>query len=280
MSKLVAALAMSHSPLVPSIPTAPPIEKRERVQGAYDQCRAILEEAKPEVIIIISAEHMSTLSPQLIPPFTVGVAESYKGPLDKWIGIPEKVYPGSPELSHFILSKLFQNNFDVAMAGELALDHGTIQPLHYVEPLNEQAIVIPIILNGITHPLPSMKRCFEFGKVLREAIEQQDIFERVAILGTGGLSHWVGTKEMGIVNEEWDRQILNLISSGRAEEFACMNDEDIIAGGNGAEEVRAWSAVVGASLSNQGQVIAYENVKEWVTGLGFVQMKVEEGALV
>jgi len=280
MSKLVAALAMSHSPLIPSIPTAPPIEKREKVQEAYDQCRVILEEKKPQAIIIISAEHMSTLSPQLIPPFTLGVAESYSGPLDKWIGIPQKEYKGSQEFSHFLLSKLYQNHFDVAMAGELALDHGIIQPLHYVEPREEEVVVIPVVLNGITPPLPSMKRCYEFGRVLREAIEEQEIFERVAILGTGGLSHWVGTKEMGTVNEEWDRHVLDLIQSGRAKEFACMNDEEIIPAGNGAEEVRAWSAVVGASLSNQGQVIAYENVKEWVTGLGFVEMKVEEGVRV
>ncbi|KAA9028611.1 DODA-type extradiol aromatic ring-opening family dioxygenase [Niallia endozanthoxylica] len=280
MSKLVAALAMSHSPLIPSIPTAPPIEKQEKVQEAYDQCRVILEEKKPQAIIIISAEHMSTLSPQLIPPFTLGVAESYIGPLDKWIGIPQKEYKGSQEFSHFLLSKLYQNHFDVAMAGELALDHGIIQPLHYVEPREEEVVVIPVVLNGITPPLPSMKRCYEFGKVLREAIEEQEIFERVAILGTGGLSHWVGTKEMGTVNEEWDRRVLALIQSGRAKEFACMNDEEIIPAGNGAEEVRAWAAVVGASLSNQGQVIAYENVKEWVTGLGFVEMKVEEGVRV
>lgn len=278
MSKLVAALAMSHSPLIPSIPTAPPIEKRERVQAAYDQCRAILEEAKPQAIIIVSAEHMSTLSPQLIPPFTLGVAQTYTGPLDSWIGIPQKVYQGSQEFSQFILSKLYQKSFDVAMSGELALDHGMIQPLHYVEPLDEQAVVIPVVLNGVTPPLPSMKRCYEFGKVLREAIEEQGIFERVAILGTGGLSHWVGTKEMGSVNEKWDRRVLELIQSGQAKEFACMNDEEIIPAGNGAEEVRAWSVVVGASLSNQGQLIAYENVKEWVTGLGFVEMKVEEGA--
>jgi aromatic ring-opening dioxygenase catalytic subunit (LigB family) len=278
MSKLVAALAMSHSPLIPSIPTAPPLEKRERVQAAYDQCRAILEEAKPQAIIIISAEHMSTFSPQLIPPFTLGVASSYTGPLDKWIGIPQKVYKGSQEFSQFILSKLYQNQFDVAMAGELALDHGIIQPLHYVEPREEQVVVIPVVLNGVTPPLPSMKRCYEFGKVLREAIEEQEIFERVAILGTGGLSHWVGTKEMGTVNEEWDRHALDLIQSGRAKEFACMNDEEIIPAGNGAEEVRAWSTVVGAALSNQGRVIAYENVKEWVTGLGFVQMNVKDGA--
>lgn len=280
MSKLVAALAMSHSPLIPSIPTAPPVDKQERVQEAYDQCRSILEEARPQAIVIVSAEHMSTLSPLLIPPFTLGVAESYTGPLDKWIGIPQKEYKGSKEFSQFILSKLYQNEFDVAMAGELALDHGIIQPLHYVEPLEEQAVIIPVVLNGITPPLPSMKRCYEFGKVLREAIEEQEIFERVAILGTGGLSHWVGTKEMGTVNEEWDRRILELIQSGRAKEFACMNDEDILPAGNGAEEVRAWSVVVGASRSNQGQVIAYESVKEWVTGLGFIQMNVEEGALV
>jgi len=278
MSKLVVALAMSHSPLIPSIPMAPPIEKRERIQAAYDQCRAILEQAKPQVIIVVSAEHMSTLSPQLIPPFTLGVAKTYTGPLDRWIGIPQKVYNGSQELSQFILSKLYKHDFDAAMAGELALDHGMIQPLHYVEPRGEQAVVIPIVLNGITPPLPSMKRCYEFGKVLREAIEQQKLFERVAILGTGGLSHWVGTKEMGTVNEEWDRRVLDFIETGRAVEFACMNDEEITPAGNGAEEVRAWSMVIGASLSNQGRVIAYENVKEWVTGLGFVEMKVEEGA--
>jgi len=95
----------------------------------------------------------------------------------------------------------------------------------------------------------------------------------VVVIGSGGISHWVGTAEMGRVNEVFDREILDYAVRGDIAALSALSDEYILAnGGNGGMEIRNWACAMGALEGARGEVLAYEAVPEWVTGLGFVQL--------
>ena len=93
-------------------------------------------------------------------------------------------------------------------------------------------------------------------------------------IGSGGISHWVGTAEMGKVAEDFDREILELGVKGDLAGLCAYSDEDILRrAGNGAMEIRNFACAMAALEQPVGEVIAYEAVPAWVTGLGFVQLK-------
>jgi hypothetical protein len=96
----------------------------------------------------------------------------------------------------------------------------------------------------------------------------------VAIVGTGGLSHWVGTPQMGRINEEFDRWFLDCLVERRIDEatgrYARYEDLEAVAG-NGGHEIRDWLAVAGAMTERlRPQVLAYEPLKPWMTGTGIM----------
>jgi protocatechuate 4,5-dioxygenase beta chain len=95
----------------------------------------------------------------------------------------------------------------------------------------------------------------------------------VAVIGSGGISHWVGTAEMGRVNERFDREILGYALRNDLAGLSNLSDAYILEnGGNGGMEIRNWACAMGVLEGAEGEIIAYEAVPEWVTGLGFVQL--------
>ena len=57
--------------------------------------------------------------------------------------------------------------------------------------------IIPIVVNAFAPPMPSPRRCFDVGAFVGKCIERWPEKTRVAVLGTGGLSHWVGPPQTG-----------------------------------------------------------------------------------
>jgi hypothetical protein len=92
------------------------------------------------------------------------------------------------------------------------------------------------------------------------------------VLGTGGISHWVGSPETHRVNAEFDRWFMPCLVEGRAneviEKYKKAEDLEKIAG-NGGQEIRDWLAVAGAMPARlRPRVLAYEPIPQWATGTG------------
>src|SRR3546814_2396018 len=66
-------------------------------------------------------------------------------------------------------------------------------------------ILVPVYLNDVIMPVIRSSRAAELGRSIRRAVDSFPGNERVAIFGTGGISHWVGGPGMGNINEEFDR---------------------------------------------------------------------------
>ena len=94
---------------------------------------------------------------------------------------------------------------DVAYAEEWKFDHGIFVPLHFLTPDYDLPIV-PANINCQGPPLTPLKRAWAFGEALRSAADA--VPERIALVATGGISHWPATPDSGKINEAWDREFL------------------------------------------------------------------------
>lgn len=224
--------------------------------------------AKPDVLLIFTVEHWANFFLNHYPAFCVGRAESFTGPVEEWLDVPKARLAGDPELASALLEASYQAGFEPSFADELLLDHGTMLPLHFLNP-KMHLPVVPVIVNALTPPMPTPRRCFELGQILGRSLESQE--RRVAVIATGGLSHWPGEPNAGQINAEFDQEFLKLLTDGEFERLAEYRHETIAQAGSGAHEVRTWIAVAGGVGGWQAQILAYEPVAPWATGCGLVR---------
>ena len=273
MADIVAGIATSHVPFLAMHPQFELAEEgqRNRVVAGLKEARQLLEQARPDVIVIFSTDHFDRCFYDNLPPFLVGVGKEAEGPINEWLRMPKVKLQVVGELGRFIVSEGLQNGVDFALSEELPLDHAEVVPLSYITPRWDVPIV-PVVVNAFAPPMPSLKRCWQVGAFIRKAIKRWPEKKRVAVMGTGGLSHWVGPPETGKVNAEFDRWFLQCLIEGKSAEVVekYKNAEELeqIAG-NGGQEIRDWLAVAGAMPTNlKPRVLAYEPIPQWATGTG------------
>src|SRR3546814_9180760 len=134
-------------------------------------------------------------------------------------------------------------------------------------------ILVPVYLNDVIMPVIRSSRAAELGRSIRRAVDSFPGNERVAIFGTGGISHWVGGPGMGNINEEFDRKIMKMVEDGDLEGLIALPDRDVFEqAGNGAIEIKNWICAMAAVPEAQGLTIAYEPVPAWTTGCGVSEL--------
>jgi hypothetical protein len=143
---------------------------------------------------------------------------------------------------------------------------------HELDP-TMQLPLVPIVQNCAVEPLMPVWRWYAFGQQLGDAIRSFDGLERVAIVGAGGLSHWIGTPRVGDIAEDFDRWFLDRLEQGKLDDVLDLKDDEIELAGNGAHEIRSWVAVAGAMAPATGRTLAYEPVYPWITGMGVTQFE-------
>jgi aromatic ring-opening dioxygenase catalytic subunit (LigB family) len=164
--------------------------------------------------------------------------------------------------------------FDLAYSYELEFVDDVSVPLHFLMP-EPTLPIVPILINCVAPPLPTPRRCYELGGFLRAFIQRRPAGERVALVGSGGMSHRIGTPGHGTINPEFDQRILRPIGEGQGHTLAALTYDEIERdGGNGAQEIRSWIAVLGALHGHKGEVLYYEPVPDWLVGCGTVWMAV------
>lgn len=116
-------------------------------------------------------------------------------------------------MAQHIANGLVADEFDLSYFQGKGLDHGCFSPLSVLWP-HEPAwpgAIVPLQCGVLEFPIPSAKRCFNLGKSLRKAIESYPEDLKVAIVGTGGLSHQVHGERCGFNNTPWDMEFLDLL---------------------------------------------------------------------
>ena len=268
MASLVGAFAASHAPLLVREWEAIPADQKQRLTGALQALGRKLSAAKPDVLIVVSPDHWSNFFLDNIPAVCIGVGEASEGPPEAWMkDFPHKQIPGHPGLALHLAESAMKEGFEPSVSHHLKLDHGVCIPLWRME-LERLPRVVPMIVNSIEPPLPSLERCLEWGRVLRKGIDSYEGKLRVAILATGGLSHSVGEKTMGAIYEDFDRETIALFSSSE-ERLVKYLEEKLPTHGNGSEEVRNWLVAHGAAGGRGFELVDYLPVPTVIVGCGF-----------
>ena len=233
--------------------------RRER----HAQCRRAMEvlgrkfqEVAPEAVVIVGNDQREFFDADLTPSITVyrgkeiynardphepapglAVAEPGNAPED---GIN---YPGSPDLADHILKCLADEDFDLAQsdtrpksAARPGIPHAYGFIYHSILGDNPPPSV-PIILNvHFPHNQPKIRRCLALGRALRRAIRSYDGVGRVAMIASGGLTHFV-------IDEELDQQVLAAMQTGDEEALARLPENVFKVG---TAEIKNWFPVITA----------------------------------
>lgn len=197
--------------------------------------------------MVIAAEHFANFFMNNMPAFCIGMSDGYEGPIEDpgWLRIPRTRVPGNADLSKRVIENVMQT-VDCAYAEEWKFDHGIMVPLHFLTPRYDLP-VIPANINCQGPPLTPLARAWAFGEALRRACDAQP--EKIALVGTGGISHWPATPDSGKINEAWDRGFLDrLMRQDRAALMAYDDDvQTYREAGQGGFEIRTYIAAAAAA---------------------------------
>ncbi len=244
---LVYAGVLSHAPGITG--RAHLVENKAAQQALYDALdrqRREIEASGAEALLVVAAEHFANFFYDNMPAFCIGIGETHHGPIEDpaWLGIEPTDIPGAPDLALRITRKAMQS-VDLAYAEEWRCDHGIMVPLHFLTPRYDRP-VIPVNINCQGPPLAPLARVWALGEALRAAIDEQP--EKVALIGTGGLSHWPATPDSGKINEAWDREFLDRLMRQDKAALLGYSDEAIYAeAGQGGFEIRTYIAAAAAA---------------------------------
>ncbi|WP_216915619.1 hypothetical protein [Nocardia noduli] len=269
MGRLVYAGATSHVGAIIKNPGAHP-DRVEVLNAAWERMVADIANADPDVVVIIATDHYETFGLEHYPIFCLGSAERF--PAWGEFGNPGGEVAGEPVTADALHASLVADDFDVAKAMEMNLDHSFMVPILRLGL--QQRAVVPFFVNCNTPPLPSLTRCRDLGLALRSAIEALPGNTAVAVVATGGVSHWVGLPEFGKINQAWDQEFLARLERGCLDDVLALSDAEILEqAGNGALEIRTWLTAQSCA-GGTATVLGYAPMPDWAIGIGVVHMEV------
>ena len=228
---------------------------RDEFYARLDQQRRDIEASGAEALIVMAAEHFANFFMNNMPAFCVGIGEQYEGPIEDpdWLKIPRTKVPGAPKLAVRLVQEIMQT-VDTAYAEEWKFDHGIMVPLHFLTPEYDLPI-IPVNINCQGPPLTPLHRAWAFGEAIRRAADTAP--EKIALVGTGGISHWPATPDTGKINEAWDREFLGRLMRQDRDALLSYTDEQTYAdAGQGGFEIRTYIAAA-AAAGGQGELQFY-----------------------
>ena len=256
MARIIGALASSHTP---TIGFAFDRDKRDDPAWApifehYAPLQQWVEDKKPDVMVFIFNDHVTSFFFDHYSAFTLGVGERF--PVADEGGGPRALPPaiGHPALARHIGQALMADEFDMSFFQDKPLDHGLFSPLSMLARRTDAgewpARIIPLLVGVLQFPIPSARRCYKLGQSLRRAIESYPEDLKVAIVATGGLSHQVHGERAGFNNTPWDMQFLELIEKDPERLCDLTHAEYAEWGGFEGSEVIMWLVMRGALSSN------------------------------
>ena len=254
MARIIGAIATSHTPTIgfardrglENDPVWAPIFE------AYGPVRAWLEDRKPDVLLTIYNDHVTSFFFDHYSAFALGVDDRYL-PADEGGGPRDiSAIEGHAPLSRGLGASLMADEFDMSFFRDRALDHGCFSPLSMLADLDKPWPwkIVPLQVGVLQFPMPTARRCFRLGKAIRRAIAGYPDDVRVAIVATGGLSHQVHGERAGFNNPDWDQTFLDLLETDPGQLLELSQAEYARRGGMEGAEVIMWLIMRGALSDN------------------------------
>ena len=276
MADLVGVFASSHGPLIARDWEKLQASSRGWLTASFDELGRRLKVVRPDVLVIVAPDHWTNFFIENLPAVCIGIGSEHDGPPEPFLRprFPHATLPGHGGLARHLLRTALLNGFDPALSHHVALDHGFCLPLWRMA-LDPIPAIVPVMLNSLEDPMPSMARCLEWGRLIAKAVASYPEPLRVAILASGGLSHSIGEPTMGEVEEDLDRDCLALLGRAPDGELAAGLEEKLRHAGNGGHEIRNWVVAHGAAGGRGFDPFAYAPLPDVFVGCGFAEWKRE-----
>jgi 2,3-dihydroxyphenylpropionate 1,2-dioxygenase len=161
MGQLVAVMAAPHAPQLVVAPETEDKAQLRQVHTAMGRLRRILEEAQPEVLLVIGGDHIEGFFLNAVPALGVYVGRECAGSFS----IHDYRYQVHEELARFLVEAGLNAGFDLLYSQELPLDYAFFVPLHFIMP--EQTVpIVPPFVNVYLPPQPTPWRCYQWGQTI------------------------------------------------------------------------------------------------------------------
>jgi gallate dioxygenase len=251
MARIIGGVAVSHTP---TIGFAYDTKKQkdpawEPIFEAFDPVRNWLREKKPDALIYIFNDHITSFFFDHYSAFALGIDSKYEVADEGGGRRNLPAIPGNPELAQHVGASLMADEFDMSFFQDKPLDHGFFSPMSVLLDRDGQAwptTIVPLQVGVLQFPIPSAARCYKLGHALRRAVESFPHELDVAIVATGGLSHQVHGERAGFNNLEWDREFLDAIVADPERLAEMTHAEFATLGGFEGTEVIMWLIMRGA----------------------------------
>jgi aromatic ring-opening dioxygenase catalytic subunit (LigB family) len=249
MGQIVAAMATVHAP---QLFTYPPSEDPKQLDADIAAMRELgkdLDETKPDLAIVFGSDHLETFFLSSVPTFAVMAGETSRA---KFAG-KEYEMTVHHAFAEDLLDKLVRADFDMTYSQDAELGHSFAAVYEWV--IEDRAIpVVPIFINTYLPPLPSARRCEAMGKVIAKVIARRP--ERVAIIASGGMSHYPGTWKYPQPDFEFDYWAIGQMEKGNHRALLDLTVEQLDEVGN--TEMLPWMALFGCIGNLPGELITYQ----------------------
>jgi AmmeMemoRadiSam system protein B len=248
MGEIVAAFGTVHAP---QLIIRPPDEDSAMLDASIAAMRElgkILDETKPDAIVFLGSDHLETFSMACIPTFAIiggrrAIAEfagrNYEMPIHT-------------EMAKDFLDKLIQEGFDIAYSEKAVLGHTFAVPFEYLIE-HRDIPIIPLHTNVYMPPLPTPQRCAALGRAISKIIKGRP--EKVAIIASGGMSHYPGTIKYPQPEYEFDRWMISQLEIGNVDAVLRLEPEQLDEAGN--TEMLNWAIMLGAIGPVPGELLQY-----------------------
>ena len=218
-----------------------------------------LDAAAPEAIVIFGDDQHEQFNDNNMPMFSIYRGASLPvrnrggGPAWNTGERPEEAnHPAAPELAEHLIHELVESGFDISTSNELRDEVGVGHAFNflyqYIMP-EADIPVVPIMVNAFFPPnQPTPRRSYQVGQAIREALDKWGGNKKVAVMASGGLSHF-------IIDEEIDHMLLDAMKNKDEEALANLPRDRFMR--LGTTEGTNWIALAGAMQKEDMTLIDY-----------------------
>ena len=239
-------------------------ERHAQCQRALDEIGRKFKDVAPDAFVIVGNDQREIFSNDLTPAITIFRGAEIENVPDKKPEVspglkagesgncpPEgATYPGAQGLADHLIRTLMNDDFDVTQATTLPRDCARLGIPHAYGFVYHRVLgdtpppSVPVIFNVHYEPnRPSIRRCLALGRALREAIRKWNGHKRVALVASGGLTHFV-------IDEEFDQTVLSAMERGDEDALARLPESYFRVG---TAEIKNWLPVISAMIAERKQ---------------------------
>ena len=213
---IVYGIGLTHTPgLANQLDRAQPAQLA-RVMDGLAVGRRELAEARPDVIVAFINDHFDMFTLRNMPGFAIGLGDTHWGPpvdAEGALRMKRGPVPGHAHIAGALCDSLTRNGFELYRTDTVDFLHNVLLPKKYLWP-DRDIPVVPIMINCFAPPLPSFRRAYQLGLAVREVLEKRS--EKIAVIASGGLSHWPPILPDDKADALYNARIEELNNFGRA----------------------------------------------------------------